>query len=167
MAEQSPSTQTSAVHGLPEKNNRRTIFGWCVYDWANSAYITTTVGLLPIYFANAVVGGEGVRIAGRLVATDTLWAFTVGLTSFLAFLSAPILGAVADFSGAKKKFLLTFAYGGSLFATLLYFSHSGDVARTLLLFLGSNFCFISGNVFYDSFLPHIATPDKMDWVSWY
>jgi UMF1 family MFS transporter len=155
----------SSSTGAIVKNDRRTIFGWCVYDWANSAYITTTVGLLPIYFANVVVGDEGVRIAGKLVATDSLWAFAVGLTSFLAFLAAPVMGAVADFSGAKKKFLLTFAYGGALFATLLYFSRSGDIARTLLFFVVANFCFISANVFYDSFLPHIVSSDKLDWVS--
>ncbi len=149
----------------PEKNDKRTIFGWCMYDWANSAYITTAVGLLPVYFARGVVGEGGITVFGTKVAADTLWGFFVGLSSFLAFISAPVLGAMADFSAAKKNFLLTFAYTGSLFTILLYFTHSGDVWKTMLFFLLANFCFISGNVFYDAFLPHIATDDKMDWVS--
>jgi MFS transporter, UMF1 family len=147
------------------KNDKRTIFGWCMYDWANSAYITTAVGLLPVYFARGVVGEGGITIGHTRVAPDALWGFIVGLSSFLAFLSAPILGAMADFSAAKKKFLLTFAYTGSLFTLLLFFAQSGDVLKTMLFFLFANFCFISGNVFYDAFLPHIASDDKMDWVS--
>jgi MFS transporter, UMF1 family len=147
------------------KDDKRTIFGWCMYDWANSAYITTAVGLLPLYFARGVVGEAGITVFGTHVAPDALWGFFVGLSSFLAFLSAPILGAMADFSAAKKNFLLTFAYTGSLFTILLYFSQSGDVWRTMICFLLANFCFISANVFYDAFLPHIASDEKMDWVS--
>ena len=136
-----------------------------MYDWANSAYITTAVGLLPIYFAKGIVGDRGVTVFGFNIAPDSLWGFLVGLSSFLAFLSAPVLGAIADFSAAKKKFLLTFAYTGSLFTILLYFSQSGEVWRTGLFFLLANFCFISANVFYDAFLPHISSEEQMDKTS--
>ena len=106
-----------------------------MYDWANSAYATTVmVGLLPAYFAEVVVGEGGVQIGGTTYAADTLWAFTVGCATLIAFISAPVLGAIADFSAARKRFLLTFAYTGSLFALLLWFVHSGDVFRTLVFF---------------------------------
>jgi UMF1 family MFS transporter len=72
---------------------------------------------------------------------------------------------MADFSASKKRFLLFFAYTGSLFTILLYFCHSGDVVRTLLFFLITQISFVNGNVFYDAFLPHIASDDKMDDVS--
>jgi UMF1 family MFS transporter len=147
------------------KNDRRTVFGWCMYDWANSAYITTAVGLLPIFFAKSVVGDEGVMLFGRHFRADTLWGFTVGLAGALSFLVAPVLGAMADFSASKKRFLLFFAYTGSLFTILLYFCHSGDVIKTLLFFLITQISFVNGNVFYDAFLPHIASDDKMDDVS--
>ncbi len=148
------------------KDDPRTIFGWCMYDWANSAYVTTVaVGLLPRYFADVVVGPAGLRLGGSTFGADTLWALIVGTSTFIVFLTAPVLGAVADFSAARKRFLLSFAYGGSLFAILLYFCRSGDIARTLLFFLVAQVGFIGGNVFYDSFLPHIASPEKMDWVS--
>jgi UMF1 family MFS transporter len=76
-----------------------------------------------------------------------------------------VLGAIADFSAAKKKFLLAFAYGGGLFTLLLFFIGSGEVWHTLLLFLCGQICFISANVFYDAFLPQIASDEHMDRVS--
>ncbi len=148
------------------KNDPKTIFGWCMYDWANSAYATTImVGLLPAYFAEVVVGREGVVIGGTTYEADTLWAFTVGAATFIAFLTAPVLGAIADFSAARKRFLLSFAYTGCLFSLLLYFSERGDIAQTLLIFLIAQVGFTGANVFYDSFLPRIASDDQMDWVS--
>ena len=107
---------------MPEKNDRRTIFGWCMYDWANSAFATTVLAaLLPAYFAGEVVGPEGVAIGGTIYSATTLWGFVVAFAAFLTFIIAPVLGAISDFSATKKKFLLSFAYGGSLFTTLLFF----------------------------------------------
>ena len=137
-----------------------------MYDWANSAYVTTVaVGLLPRYFADVVVPPQGIRIGALTCAADTLWAVIVGAATLIAFLSAPVLGAIADFSAAKKRFLLTFAYTGSLFTILLYFCRSGDVFTTLAFFLVAQVSFIGANVFYDAFLPQIASEKRMDWVS--
>ena len=148
------------------KNDKKTIFGWCMYDLANSAYITTAaVALLPNYFAQAVVGEAGVDVFGMNMSATALWGFLLGGAAFLVFLFAPVLGAVADLSSAKKKFLASFAYTGSLFATMLYFCKSGDVGLTIFLFIGSQVCFVGANVFYDAFLPQIASEDKMDSVS--
>src|SRR5438309_11146643 len=87
------------------KDDPKTIFGWCMYDWANSAYITTAVGLLPIFFASSVTANGSAVLFGRTFRSDTLWGFTVGLAGVLSFVWAPILGAIADFSASKKKFL--------------------------------------------------------------
>ncbi|HZM70408.1 MAG TPA: MFS transporter [Candidatus Cryosericum sp.] len=152
--------------GAAPKDDPRTVFGWCMYDWANSAYVTTVaVGLLPRYFAEAVVPAGGVQALGTTFAADTLWAMVVGTATLIAFLTAPVLGAIADFSAARKRFLLAFAWTGSLFAILLYFCRSGDVLRTLLFFLLAQVGFIGANVFYDAFLPHIASDAEMDRVS--
>ena len=148
------------------KNDKKTIFGWCMYDWANSAYITTAaVALLPNYFARAVVGEDGINLFGLNVSATTLWGFMLGTAAFLVFLFAPVLGAIADFSSAKKRFLMGFAYMGSFFATMLYFCESGNVGLTVLLFICSQVCFVAANVFYDAFLPQIASEDKLDAVS--
>lgn len=148
------------------KNDKKTIFGWCMYDWANSAYITTAAAaLLPNYFAQAVVGEAGVDILGTNMSATALWGFMLGGAALLVFLFAPVLGAIADFSSAKKRFLSAFAYMGSIFATLLYLSKSGDVALTIALFIGTQVCFVGANVFYDAFLPQIASEDRLDAVS--
>ena len=148
------------------KNDKKSIFGWCMYDWANSAYITTVgVALLPIYFAEGIVGKDGVLIFGQTVSATALWGFMLGFAALVVFLFAPVLGAIADFSSAKKKFLIGFAYFGSLFATLLFFCEPGYVWLAVVLYICTQVCFIGGNVFYDAFLPHLASEDKLDSVS--
>jgi MFS transporter, UMF1 family len=148
------------------KNNSKTIFGWCMYDWANSAYSTTVAaGLLPVYFATVVVGSDGFTIGGTTFSATTLWGIIVGMAALTTFLVTPVLGAIADFANAKKRFLLLFAYTGSLFTLFLYFSKEGDVLSTLIIFFITQVCFIGANVFYDAFLPHICTNKEMDMIS--
>lgn len=150
---------------IPARDDPRTVFGWCMYDWANSAYITAAVGLLPVFFASSVVPKGGAVIFGQTYRPDTLWGFTVGLAGIISFVFAPVLGSIADFSASKKRFLLAFAYTGSLFCMLLYFVHTGEVLKTLGLFLVSQLGFVNANIFYDAFLPHVASDDKMDHTS--
>ena len=154
------------MKSVKEKN----VFAWYMYDWANSAFATTVIAaLLPIYFATVIVPSDGwiFKFGSIEIHTNatTLWAFLSGTTAFFVFLSAPILGAIADISKSKKRFLMTFCFGGSLFTTLLFFSRSGDVWMTMIFFFLANTCFISANIFYDAFLPHIASKEEIDQVS--
>jgi UMF1 family MFS transporter len=144
------------------KNDRRTIFGWTMYDWANSAYSTVIAGaVLPSYFASEVVGDGGWN--GR--SGQTLWALAVGLGTLMVFLAMPVIGAIADFSASKLRFLRVFAYGGSLFTTALIFAVSGNVLYTLGFFMLAQVGFVGANVFYDGFLTDISTPDTIDRIS--
>ena len=147
-------------------NDTRQIFGWAMYDWANSAYITTvSVAVLPIYFADVVVGPDGWRFLGRTFDSGTLWGFMMSFAALWVFLCAPTLGAIADLTAAKKRFLFVFCYTGAVFASLLAFCGPGDVIRTMVLFTIAQIGFVGGNVFYDAFLPHIASDETIDWVS--
>ncbi len=148
------------------KNDPVTIRAWITYDWANSAYATTILAaVLPAYFAAEVVGDGGFDLFGRNWTGQDLWALVVGAGPLLMFLVTPILGAIADFSASKKRFLVVFASWGATFAALLFFSTTGDVVLTLGLFLLAHIGFVGGNVFYDAFLPDLTTDDTIDMVS--
>lgn len=145
---------------------RREIFGWVAYDWANSAYIlTVATAVLPAYFAGVVVPPDGALVFGRPVAASVLWGLSVSLAAILVFLAAPVLGAVADHSGAKKRFLAVFCLVGAAAALGFGFCGPGDVALTLGLYVVGQVAFNCGNVFYDAFLPQIAPPEEYDRVS--
>ncbi len=90
------------------KNDKRTIFGWAMYDWAISAYSTVIAGaILPVYFESTVVGEEG----WNGFSGESLWSFATGGAAFVMFLLMPVLGAMADYTAAKKRFLTAFASG--------------------------------------------------------
>lgn len=138
-----------------------------MYDWANSAFVTTVaVGLLPIYFLRVVFGDvESYSFGLFELKPYTIWSFTLSAVAVVVFLIAPVLGAIADFSNSKKKFLMIFCYGGCLFGILLYFCTAGDVWKTIIFFFFAQTGLVGSMVFYDSFLPHIATDDNIDWIS--
>ncbi|HHC08591.1 MAG TPA: MFS transporter [Actinobacteria bacterium] len=151
---------------MARRNDPRTIRGWVMYDWANSAYITSVAGVLfPIYFATQVVPPEGVRILGRTFDGPSLWALVVGFGAFVLFLAMPVLGAVADRSGAKRGLLALFAGVGSAATVALPLVGPGRVALALGTFLVTFVAFVAANVMYNGFLPEITTDDTIDRVS--
>jgi MFS transporter, UMF1 family len=139
----------------------RNIIGWMFYDFANSSFTTIIVTVVySAYFIKQVVGGPsgyGEQLWGRAVAISMTW---VALT-------APIMGAVADYSRAKKRFLFINCYLTVIFTGLLYFVNKGDILTGMLFFIIANFGFNSANVFYDAFLPEITQPEDMGKVSGY
>jgi len=151
---------------MTEKNNKKTLFGWSMYDWAKSAYETTTLGaIMPVYFVSVVVPAEGFNFRGRLYTGAEVWGFAIGSALFIFFLIMPTIGAVADLSGSRMRLFKSFAYGGALFASTFYFAQSGDVVLTLLIYFLAQFGATGSNVFYDSVLKDITTEDTIDQVS--
>lgn len=94
-----------------------------------------------------------------------LWGRAISISMALVAISAPIFGAVADFSRAKKRFLFLNCYLAVIFTALLYFVQRGDVFIGMLFFIIANFGFNSANVFYDAFLPEISSHENMGKVS--
>ena len=151
---------------MNEKNNKRTIFGWSMYDWAKSAYETTTLGaVLPVYFVSVVVPEEGFVFRGNTYTGAEVWGFAIGSALFIFFLIMPTIGAIADMSGSRMKLFKIFAYGGAVFASSFYFATSGDVILTLVIYFLAQFGATGSNVFYDSVLKDITTDDTIDAVS--
>ena len=141
-------------------NNKKMIFGWYMYDWANSAFATTVMAaVLPIYYSQVA----GATLEGNLASA--YWGYTNTIALLISACLAPILGAIADFSGLKKRLLLSFAALGIFFTALLYFIKNGDWLFASLLFILSSVGFSGADLFYNSLLPHIASPDEIDQIS--
>jgi len=135
------------------------IFGWMMYDFANSAFTTIIVTVVySVYFVNTVVGGDA-------SLGEMLWGRAIGISMTMVALTAPILGAVADYSRSKKKFLFINCYLTIIFTALLFFVGEGQISRGMIFFIIANFGFNSANVFYDAFLPEITTHDNIGKVS--
>jgi UMF1 family MFS transporter len=131
-----------------------------MYDWANSAFATTIMGALAAPFYAQVA-------ASHLPANmrTAYWAWTTSLALFVIAVISPVLGAIADYKGAKKKFLGFFAGLGVLFTSFLWFVGEGDWLFASTVFIIANIGFAGANVFYESLLPNIADGKEIDRVS--
>lgn len=140
--------------------DKKTVFGWTMYDWANSAFATTIMAaVLPIYYSDVAASS-----LDKATAT-AYWGYTQSIAMLIVAVLAPILGAIADYSRAKKKFLTFFIFVGSFATGLLYFTSTGDYLLVSFLFIIGMIAFSGGNVFYDAFLPEIAPLEKIDFIS--
>jgi UMF1 family MFS transporter len=136
---------------------RGQIFSWTLFDFANTAFSVIVVTVIfSRYFTNHVAGGQ-----------RWLWGLAVSLSMVLAALLAPPLGAAADFSRNRKRFLLLFTLASVLCTALLYFVQAGMVALGIILFVIANIGFEGGIVFYDAFLPGLTSKASYGRVSGY
>jgi UMF1 family MFS transporter len=147
--------------------SRKEVYSWAFYDFANSAFATTILAVLfNKYFALKVAGGEaGVMILGFHLHGASFFTFTVSLSLAVSAVIAPWLGAMADFSGAKKRYLTLFWALGVVFTGSLYFVYEGTYFRGALFFILANIGFAAGNVFYNALLPEICPEERVGWVS--
>jgi MFS transporter, UMF1 family len=140
--------------------HRPELRAWAMYDWANSAMVTTVVAaVFPIYYYN-VAGAD-------LPPGEATFRFSVATTIGLALVAAmaPVLGALADFAAAKKRMLGTFMGLGVAAVAAMFFIQRGDWMLASVLFILANVGAGGSFVFYDSLLPHIARGEEMDRVS--
>jgi MFS transporter, UMF1 family len=143
------------------KSSRRIVNSWIMFDWANSAFATTTMAaVLPVFFSTMAAKG-----ALTPVQASSTWGVTQTLGLLLVAFTAPILGAIADYSGSKKKFLAAFAIPGMVAASLMVFIGTGDWLLAAALYIIGEIGFSGSGIFYDSLLPHVAGRDEIDSVS--
>ena len=150
----------------PPADHKREIFGWTMYDWANSAFSTTVATtLLGPYLTSLAVAQGGVNIFGIIIHPNSFFTYCVSISVFLQVFFLPILGAIADYSNLKKRMMLLFAYTGAG-ATIALFLVQGNLALLGgLLFIIANLSFGAAIIFYNAFLPEIARPEERDAVS--
>jgi len=142
------------------KNYRRTIFSWSIYDFANQPF--TTIILTFIYSTFFVD-----FIAFDSESGAVLWGRAVSISSIFIALLSPIMGAVADYGGYRKIFLIFWTWICITFSYLLYYPQQGDIFYSLLFFCIANIGFEMGGVFLNAYLPGIATKDRIGRISGY
>lgn len=143
-----------------KEKKKKAVNGWVMYDWANSVFATTIMAaVLPVYYSSVA--------AGNLAPNEATarWAFTTTIALIIVAILSPILGAMADFSGAKKRYFTYFVIIGITGAAFLILVSTGDWVLASLCYIVGSIGFSGANVFYDSLLPHITTPDEIDQVS--
>jgi len=155
-------------------NDRREIFGWAMYDWANSAFSTTigTVFLGPHVASLARTAAEAagtatVSFLGIPVAPDSFLPYCISFSVGMQVLFLPILGAIADYSHLRKRMMQIFATIGAIATILMFLVTGGLWWLGGVLFIVANLAFGAAMVFYNSYLPDIASEDERDRVSSY
>ena len=142
------------------KQYKRVVNSWALYDWANSVFATTIIAAVyPVYYTSVAAAGLAPNIA------TAYWGFTSSISALIAAIISPILGAMADFRGSKKRFLTIFMLIGVTATALLYFVRTGDWLLGSLFFIFGNLGFAGSLVYYDALLPHVAKPEEIDQVS--
>jgi UMF1 family MFS transporter len=139
---------------------KKNVLSWALYDWANSAFSTTVMaGFFPVFFkqywADGMDAAESTFLLGNANA----------LASLLVVLMAPLLGAIADHGGVRKRFLILFAFMGIVMTGGLYLAAQGNWMMAILLYVVAVVGFSGGNIFYDSLLVDVSPVEKRDLVS--
>jgi UMF1 family MFS transporter len=147
------------------KNQPRILRGWAFFDWANSAYaLVITVAIFPGYFLH--ITADEVKILGLKISDSALYSYSLSFAYLLIALVSPLLSGIADYGGRKKVFLRFFTTLGALACMgLLFFTDMKTLWVGVTCFVLATIGFSGGLVFYNAFLPEIATEDRYDKVS--
>ncbi len=146
---------------VSDREYRKRIRAWTMYDWANSAFVTTVAAaVLPVYYSQVAAS----TLPSPAVAT-AYWSTGVSISLIIVAVIAPVLGTVSDVMRGKKKFLSIFAGLGIVTTGLLVLVKSGNWLLASLLFIFGRIGFAGANVFYDALLPHVARVEDQDKVS--
>jgi len=138
---------------------KREIFGWAMYDFANSSFTTVVISVIyaPFFVDWVVPESTG--------AKDSLWSLAIVISTLLAMVLSPFVGAVCDYGGGKKRFLAASTLVCAIATALLYVVGPGDVWLAIGLLTFGNAAFMVGESFCGSFLPELATKKTMGIIS--
>lgn len=153
----SPLDKAARVPISPDKATRRERVAWYLYDFGNSAYAAVILlAVYATYFKEQVVGGD---------RGSWLWGLSIGIAMLVVALTSPVLGAIADFSANKKRFLFLTTVMSCLFTSLLFFVQKGDIFIGMLFFILAEIGYRSAQVFYDGLLPELGSADELPGIS--
>jgi UMF1 family MFS transporter len=146
------------------KNDKKIIAAWTMYDWANSVYpLVITSAIFPIFYESTTE--ETVTFFGYQFVNTEIYSYLVSLSYLIVAFLSPLLSGIADYSGSKKNYMRFFCYLGSISCISLYFFSADHLEWSMLSILFSGIGFSGSLVFYNAYLPEIATVDLHDKVS--
>ncbi|MEI6847334.1 MAG: MFS transporter [Chlorobiaceae bacterium] len=150
-------SQVKPEHFVTQKYK---VFFWLLFDFANTSFSVMMVTFVfPLYFKNVICIGQP--------SGDALWGFSVSLSMLLVAVISPVMGAMADYSGKRKRFLFFFTATSVIATAFLFFSGPGTVLIAASLFIIANMGFEGGLVFYDAYLKELASDKSLGRVSGY
>ena len=161
----------TTIEGInPVVNDKREIFGWAMYDWANSAFSTTVASVfLGPYVASLArsaaesAGTTTVPFMGIPVAPDSFLPYCISFSVGMQVLFLPILGAIADYSHLRKQMMRLFATIGAVATISMFLLTGGFWWLGGVLFIIANLAFGAAIVFYNAYLPDIASEEERAW----
>jgi UMF1 family MFS transporter len=151
-----------------KKGDKKLINGWAFYDWANSVYsLVIGTAVFPIYYESITSSDAGiVKLLGTNWHNTTLYSYALGFSFLLVAFLSPILSAIADYTGNKKRFMQFFCFLGSFSVMSLYFFSGKETIWVGILFtILASIGFWGSIVFYNAYLPEVAEPKDHDRVS--
>jgi UMF1 family MFS transporter len=150
-------------------NNPKVLNAWAFYDWANSVHsLTITSAIFPIYYPFAAVSkanSKDIEFLGFTLNNSVVFSYSISIAFLFLAVLMPILSGIADYKGNKKTFMRFFCYLGSFSCMSLFFFEKGNYYIGTFGFLFSIIGWGGSMVFYNSFLPEIASPDRFDRLS--
>ncbi|MCH8231554.1 MAG: MFS transporter [Bacteroidetes bacterium] len=151
-----------------ELNNPRVIKAWCLYDWANSVYnLVITSTIFPVYYIAVTTSGDSdlVNFFGFSLPNTVLYSYSLSFSFLVVAAMQPILSGIADYSGNKKNFMKFFTWLGGLSCICLFFFDGENVEFGITCSVFASIGYGGALVFYNSYLPEIATYDQYDTIS--
>lgn len=147
-----------------ELNNKKTINAWTMYDWANSVYpLVITSAIFPIFYEAKT--DEIINFLGHNFVNTELYSYVISLSYIIVAFLSPMLSGIADYSGNKKSYMRFFCYMGAIACMTFFFFDVNYIGWGMLSVLLGSIGFSGSLVFYNAYLPEIATPDLHDKVS--
>jgi len=149
-------------------NDKKTIRAWCVFDWANSVYsLVITSTIFPIYYnsVTTVDGSDVVNFFSFKIVNTVLYSYALSFSFLIIAILLPLLTGIADVSGKKKAFMKIFTYMGGAACMALFFFDGPNIEFGIISAIIASISFSGSLVFYNSYLPEIASYDQYDKVS--
>jgi len=151
------------------KDNKKIINAWAFYDWANSAFpLVITAAIFPAFYENVTKSPDGSSIVGFFggqIENTVLYSYAFSFSFLVIAFLSPFLSGIADYTGKKRSFMKFFVLLGTLSCASLFFFDGTNLVLGIFGFVLASIGFNGSLVFYNSYLPEISSPEKMDKVS--